>query len=74
MARGKLTKIIGGIVGIAIIAGIGYAVYRNANDKDKDANQNLILSLSSTPRKYHFTISIRKSVLICSGNQIYLYF
>lgn len=50
MARGKLTKIIGGIVGIAIIAGIGYAVYRNANDKDKDANQNLILSLSSTPR------------------------
>ncbi|MGL4760881.1 MAG: ABC transporter substrate-binding protein [Sarcina sp.] len=49
MARGKISKIIGAVVIVAILAGGGYAVYANTHNNKANENQNLVLSVSSTP-------------------------
>ncbi|WP_297520030.1 ABC transporter substrate-binding protein [uncultured Clostridium sp.] len=49
MARGKLSKIIGVVIVVAIVAGGGYAVYANTHNSKANENQNLVLSVSSTP-------------------------
>ena len=50
MSKGKLIKIIGAAVIIAIVAGGSYSVYASNHSSSTSKKNNIILSLSGTPR------------------------